>query len=158
MEECTALINGNHIERHQPDEGHHLAHNEAIPHRRQAAFDVDEAWDHFEITRRSAEFYMNSYFKHLEARSARQDSNVHIHMGITNSAPTMLQFFKLTSVPLPDLIETQAEQIRDEGYWYTKAARDCLVRDLKDMSFWMEQLALSQKPEVKTPAGVAVLS
>ncbi|KAG4428771.1 hypothetical protein IFR05_015745 [Cadophora sp. M221] len=86
-----------------------------------------------EIARRSAEFYMDKYFQHLKARSSRLETAPNTHFDAS------------------DVVESRGEQLHDSKYWNMKAARDCLIKDLNDMSFWIQQLAPPRQSEVRTP-------
>ncbi|KAH8743358.1 hypothetical protein BGZ57DRAFT_349825 [Hyaloscypha finlandica] len=140
VEETTALITGAHVD-HVRRKDYLITRNEALQGSDNVGVDVDEAWCRFEIARRSAEFYMDKYFQHLKARSSRLET-----------APNT--YF----VDASDVVESRGEQLHDSEYWNMKAARDCLIKGLNDMSFWIQQLALSRQPEVRTPMGVACFS
>ncbi|WAO94385.1 Hypothetical protein NCS54_01196600 [Fusarium falciforme] len=137
MEDSTALIAGPHVEHTQPKDRYLYPQNDALPPSGDVDVDIDEAWRRFEVARRSAEFYMDRYFQHLKAGSARPETAPNSHF---------------------DAVETRGEQLRNGRYWGMKAARDCLIRDLNEMSLWIEQLALSRQPEVRIPIGVAFFS
>jgi hypothetical protein len=139
VEESTALITGAHVD-HVRRKDYLIIRNEALQGSDNVEVDIDEAWCRFEIARRSAEFYMDKYFQHLNARSSRLETAPNTHLGIVS----------FTAVGL--------EQLRDSRYWNMKVARDCLIKYLNDMSFWIQQLASSRQPEVRTPMGVACFS
>ncbi|KAJ3539360.1 hypothetical protein NM208_g5521 [Fusarium decemcellulare] len=134
MEDSTALVAGHHV---QPKDRNLCSQHGALPSLGDVDMDIGDAWSHFEVARRSAEFYMDRYFQSLNAGLARPEIAQSVHLGA---------------------IETRGEHLRNGRYWDMKVARDCLIRDLNDMGFWIEQLSSSRQPKVKIPIGVACFS